>query len=696
MKSLAPILRSILNSYAGILFLARPWAGLGILILSFGVSPHLGISALVCVLSAYIFARGLGLKEDFLRLDYYIYNPLLVGLSIGYFFRVDLLSLLFLILMGIFTFLLTYALSSALGYYFRLPVLSLPFVIGSLMAALAAYHYSNLLVGSLRPPAFLPDISLPLWLEGFLRALGAIFFMPHPLAGLCLAILLFLFSRILIFLAFLGYFSGTLLAWVFTGSAEMVFANPNHFNFILAAMALGGAFLIPSPRSYGLALIAAMLAVPLTEASQIFWEKFGLPAFALPFNLVTLLFLYTLRISGYRWLTTYYRGTPEKTLDHHLTLEKRFPVRIWDLELPVSGRWRIWQGTDGRFTHKGPWRYALDFVITDEEGRTYRGEGLHLEDYYAYRKPIFSPITGRVVEVVDGFPDEPPGSANREHPWGNHLILYDTRGFYVLLAHFSPGTFQVKKGDWVVKGTLLGLCGSSGYSPEPHLHMHVQGTPEIGAPTQPFVFSAYITNGFFRDFALPQEGESVEPAPPERWLKQSLNFLLGQRLRYRVWYEGQEQSPLQIRVEMAPDGSFYLTDGRAKLFFAQRGGAFYFLHFEGSRASPLSYFFMAAPKIPLHLRQDLCWEDRLPLEILFSPLRKELYLFLLSFWPGFFKSRASYRARTKFDFEGRLTFNGKELLTRVKLAPGGGLEEISVEGEKKIKIRREEDYEEEG
>ncbi|QJA06732.1 peptidoglycan DD-metalloendopeptidase family protein [Thermosulfurimonas marina] len=677
MRDFRHIPRSILNSYAGVLFLSHPGAGLLILLLTL-IYPNLGFSALACALAAYGFARILGLKEEFLRLDFYIYNPLLVGLSIGYYFKLCLLSLVFLVLMGIFTFVLTYTLYSLFSYYLRLPILSLPFVLGSLLAALAAYQYSGLFVEGLYPRISLPAPAFPPPLMGFFRALGAIFFLPYPLIGLALFLMLLSFSPILSLLAFLGYFSGTALAIFFTGSASQAFADPGHFNFILVALALGGVFLLPSRRSYLLALLGSAVAFPLTAASQVFWRKFGLPAFALPFNLTTVLFLYTLRLSGSRDLVSYYRGTPEKTLDYHLSLGKRFPTGVWDLELPVSGRWTVWQGPEGQFTHKGPWRQALDLAITDERGRTYRGEGMVLEDYYAYRKPIFSPITGRVITLVDGLPDEPPGSANTDQPWGNHLILYDPRGFYVVLAHFSPGTFRVKEGDWVVKGALLGLCGSSGYAPEPHLHLHVQLQPEIGAQSLPFVFRAYLSDGKFRDFSLPKEGETLEGLPPDKRIRHTMNFLLGEKLIYELLGDNQRLDEVEIRVEMAPDGTFYLTDGRARLYFALKTGAFYFLNFEGSRKSPLYYFLMAAPKIPLGLRPGLSWEDRLPLEIFFPAWRKNLELFLLSLWPQRWRPILRYQALSRLDFEGHLRCNEKTIYTRVRLAEDRGFEKIEM------------------
>ncbi len=691
MKTPVPVINSILNSYSGVLFFSRPLGGLLILLLTLGLNPNLGVSALVCMLSAYAFARLMGLKEDFLRLDFYIYNPLLVGLSIGYFFKIDPLSLLFLVLMGIFTFLLTYGLSSAFAYYLRLPVLSLPFVLGSLIATLASYHYSNLFVKGLyaREVFFLPE--LPLWLEGFFRALGAVFFMPYAPVGLVLFLVLLWASRILALLAFFGYLTGSFIAYLFVGSQEEAFLNPSHFNFLLVAMAVGGVFLVPSPKSYLLALSASAVCVPLTEATRAFWEKFGLPAFALPFNLVTLLLLYALGLSGYRRLTRYYRGTPESTLDYYLTWERRFPSGVWDVDLPVSGRWTVWQGPNGRFTHKGQWRYALDLVISDESGSTHREDGTRLEHYYAYRKPVLSPVNGRVIEVVDGFPDEPPGSANRENPWGNYVVIFDPRGFYAVLAHLSPGTLRVKKGDWVVKGSLIGLCGSSGYSPEPHLHLHLQTGLELGSPTVPFVFNSYLKDGEFRDFSLPAEGDAVEVAPPKRRLKQSLNLLLGQTLRYEVYRNGKFLKEVEFSVEMAPDGTFYLTDGRARLYFAQKGGAFYFLNFEGSEVSYLRWFFLAAPKIPLCLKPALSWTDYLPLHLLLSPAKRALYLFLVSFWPSLLRLEARYEAKDETEFFGRIRLNDARVETRVRLSLSLGFEDVEVKTEGLLVRRKHED-----
>jgi murein DD-endopeptidase MepM/ murein hydrolase activator NlpD len=47
------------------------------------------------------------------------------------------------------------------------------------------------------------------------------------------------------------------------------------------------------------------------------------------------------------------------------------------------------------------------------------------------------------------------------------------------LAHLKHNSVTVKVGDKVKCGQVIGLCGNSGNSSEPHLHFHVQNTPII-------------------------------------------------------------------------------------------------------------------------------------------------------------------------------------------------------------------------
>jgi len=678
----------ILKSYSAILFTSNALVGLALLVLTF-LNPNLGFGGLISVISAYLFARLLGFKREFLRIDYYIYNPLLVGLSLGYLFKISAVSLLFFVIAGIISFLLTYFLATTFSYYLRLPVLSLPFVAVSSLLYLASSKFTNLFVINLYPhtyPEPLP-LNLPLFLEGYLKSLGAIFFSPYVQSGLLIALLLFLSSRILFFLSLVGYFGGAFFQTLLSGSYYASFSDISAFNYILSAMALGGVFLIPSLKSYKFALLASLIAVPLSAGVKVFWESYSIPAFALPFNMVVALLLYALIALGHEKITRVYKGTPERTLDYYLAYLKRFPFTGREVSPPFSGRWLVWQSFDDEWTHKGAWKHALDFVITDEEGKTYKNDGYYLTDYYAFGKPVLSPVDGEVVEVVSDVPDNPPGTVNKENNWGNYVLIYDKRGFYVLLAHFRQNSIAVKVGQRVVKGALLGQCGNSGYSPQPHIHLHAQLVPNVGAPTIPFSLSSYVEGERFVDAGVPKRGIHIEPVYPDKGLFNRLNLMIDQKFIYSVEESGSSPKRLELTVKMAPDGTFYLTDGASKLYFGIKNSTFYFYHFEGSPSSYLKYFFFSASKIPLIPKRELYWEDYLPLLALTSSLKRELFLFLASFFPDRFeiKLRGSFKGNDEIGSVIYTPSEGKKR-ARVVIAKDYAFEEIEF-GEK-IRIRR--------
>ena len=54
------------------------------------------------------------------------------------------------------------------------------------------------------------------------------------------------------------------------------------------------------------------------------------------------------------------------------------------------------------------------------------------------------------------------------------------------------------------------MCGNSGYSPQPHIHIQVQATEEIGSQTIPFSFFGYTISGKFYANNLPEENEIIE------------------------------------------------------------------------------------------------------------------------------------------------------------------------------------------
>ena len=630
---------AILNSYSEVVFL-KGWK-LGAFILAItAVAPNVAVAGLVAVLAAYGFARLIHMEPRFLESGFYTYNPLLVGLSLGYLFKLTPLTLFFVVTAGVAAFVLTHSLFSAVWYYLRLPVLSLPFVLVSSVAYLAAGSYTNLYVGSLYPrPVAAVEAMVPLWLGGFLRSLGAIFFVPSVVAGALLAAALLVRSRILFFLAVAGYYAGTLTLAALGGSPAAAFGDLNAFNFILIAVAMGGVFLVPSPRSYVLALVAVLTSTVLLTSSEVFWSRWGVPVFALPFNLVSLTFVYVLGRVEFP-LMARGSGTPEEILDEHFTGRLRYPGSLRTLSFPFSGTWTVWQGFDGPWTHQGPWRFAYDFVLTDARGETHRGEGLHLEEYLAFRKPVLSPIKGRVVRVVDAYPDNPIGVTDRVNNWGNLVVLRDERDFFVEISHFAEGSIRVREGEWVERGTLLSLCGNSGYSPQPHIHVQVQATENVGAPTIPFSFVGFQADGAFYANDVPPVESRVESLPVEKALENRMDFVLDETYRFRVEgcdatrFPGVREGELELTVRMAPDATFYLDSGKGRLYFGAHEGTFYFYRLEGSDPC-LGALFLALPRLPLAYRRGLAWSDHVPTGVVTSGLRRAFVRLVRSVAPRF-------------------------------------------------------------
>ena len=153
------------------------------------------------------------------------------------------------------------------------------------------------------------------------------------------------------------------------------------------------------------------------------------------------------------------------------------------LALPVEGEWFVFWGGDTKEVnhhHDVPnQRFAFDLLVVDGAGETHKAEGLANEDYFAFGKPVLAPADGVVTEVITGVRDNTPGSMNPYSALGNAVFIEHRQYEVSVLAHFKRGSIKVKVGDKVKRGQLLGMCGNSGNSSEPHLHYHLQNTPII-------------------------------------------------------------------------------------------------------------------------------------------------------------------------------------------------------------------------
>ena len=618
LKEIKKHIVNLLHSYSTLLFIRNGFAGAILLAFSF-LNPNMAVLGLFSWFVSFFFARFIGIDKAHMVHSIYTYNSILVGLCIGFLFTISLLTFLLLAGLSILTLLLSYATFSVFSYYFRLPVLNIPFTVVSTIFYLAAVRYSSLYVEALYVWDKYNIPALPVWLHGLLKSAGLLVFAPHDIGGLVVLITLLLFSRITFFLAVSSFFVGTFFLGLLKGSFLLACSEFAAFNFILTGIAIGGIFLIPAKRTFLLAYIGVVISVFIIDATSVVWSAYRIPVFTLPYNFTVLLFVYVLTQIRYPLINNNIQVSPEKSLLAYLNVYKRFNKSVPAPNLPFLGEWTVYQAFDGEWTHKGAWKYAYDFVIKDEKKKTFKNNGVELNDYYCFGKPIVSPIAGTVVKIMGSLPDNQPGAVNKENNWGNHIIIYSGFGYYVEISHLRQNSLKVREGDIVRTGVILASCGNSGYSPQPHIHMQVQYLPKLGAETVPFFFSNCRTvNRLLRKGENLYQNMKVQPLVYSGKTNNYLQFLLDDLFQYDFFIQGEKNGRLSIKTEMSAVGASYLRleGSKDKLYFGIENSKFIFYSFEGRQKSPLKYVFAAMPRLPLTETAGLAWEEVLPDDIM--------------------------------------------------------------------------------
>ena len=185
------------------------------------------------------------------------------------------------------------------------------------------------------------------------------------------------------------------------------------------------------------------------------------------------------------------------------------------LILPFKGEWTVFWGGDTKelnyHVEYEAQKGAFDIVITDENGKSHNNNGERNEDYYAFEKELIAPCEAEVVLVVDGIKDNKPGEFNPIYIPGNTVILKTINGEYLFFAHFKQNSIVVKQGQKVKKGELLGLCGNSGNSSEPHLHFHLQNVEDMNKATgaKSYFEEIYVNGELKKDYS-PIKNEKIK------------------------------------------------------------------------------------------------------------------------------------------------------------------------------------------
>lgn len=146
-------------------------------------------------------------------------------------------------------------------------------------------------------------------------------------------------------------------------------------------------------------------------------------------------------------------------------------------DLPFEEKWLVFWGGKNIFVNYHyeyeQVRYAYDFV-KEKNGFTYRGNPNRNENYFAFNEDVLAPADGLVVASIDGIVDNSPvGKVNESQPAGNFITIKHNNGEYSTIAHLKNGSLKAKSGDKVTAGQVIGKCGNSGNSTEPHIHFQV-------------------------------------------------------------------------------------------------------------------------------------------------------------------------------------------------------------------------------
>ncbi len=184
-----------------------------------------------------------------------------------------------------------------------------------------------------------------------------------------------------------------------------------------------------------------------------------------------------------------------------------------NLILPFNGIWTVTNGGRTAETNshvrppdQGPQNQLFAYDFRNE----HTGTGEKLEDYEVFGKEVLAPGTGTVIQIINGSIDVNPGERDRSVGVGNAIIIDHHNGEYSLLCHFKHNSIKVKVGDEVQQGDVIGFCGNTGNTSQPHIHFNLQDGPLMHrANALPAQFRKIKVNGELKENYEPVKGEKV-------------------------------------------------------------------------------------------------------------------------------------------------------------------------------------------
>lgn len=608
---------------ASSIFMCGSWQVGALLCLTLLFMPRYFGAAMAACLLAGAAAKLLRLPEAMRRDGTLLYNVLLAALAVAWITRGSDLGVVASAGMLVVATLYTLLLSAALWHWFPLraglPPLSIAFavVFGTLLTFFPRWAAASSLLD-----LGLPDEpALPLVVTAFFRSMGTVLFLPNVWAGLAVTGALLLWSRVAVVNAVAGYLGGIAIVTLLEACGLQWLGWFAGHNYLLAGMALGSIYFVPSRSSLALAFGAGSVAALHVAAVQHFLRGSGWEYLPLPYLLTIWSLLCAMRLresSGSLLPTVGVFENPEAAAAAHALANARFPHRNdTHVLLPTAREVTVTQGFDDKLSHRGAWRHALDFEVLDAAGNACPpGCDDDLVRYYTQGLEIRAPGSGEILSAHDGVADNAPGGCNFAQNWGNHLILRLDYGGIVKLAHFTKNGILAKAGQRVIAGELLGYCGNTGRSPVPHVHLHAQSTAEIGAPTVPFCLANFFTragSGLRWNFAgVPRVGDRIAPATASPTVQGTLAHFAPGTATYCLDDKSRVES---LAVTLDEHGHYIFSSGGESLTAVLGLHALQITQSRlNGRSQLLRLLSLAMPAVPYAYQNGMSWEDRVALD----------------------------------------------------------------------------------
>jgi len=653
------------------------------IILSGFLHPNIILSGLMAVLITYLLFQLLKVEQGN-QLKGTIYcNAILLGLYIGTLYLLDPISLLLILLTMGLNISICFTFDSILSLL-KLPLLSLPFSVVAIIISLSTKKYTSLAHANYYFYELSPDFfnNLPAHFGIMLKSLGTFFCISDPAFGLLILASAFLYSPMIAVFLITGFYVGQSMDQFFTFTSNEFSHHYYYFNYSLIFTAIAGVFLTPSLHSIIWGVFATLVTVLISGALASLFSFASLPVMALPFNITAFFIIKTIQIIASQQMNQNPSASPEESIESNRLLKLRHKAPEIGVFLPVSGEWTIQQGFDDSWTHKGKWQHALDFVI-EKNNKTFINQGLELSDYYSFGQAIYSPISGIIVDCISHYNDNKIEEVDNLNNWGNYVIIRSNFGFYVKLAHLKKNSLKIQINSYVEAGQEIAECGNSGYSREPHLHLQVQSSPNVGASTLPFhLLNYYKVDSKIAYFhETPRRGDIIAPILFNFSLYRNLNFKLDEQITFKKTESANiNESKVILTHKLDPKtGRTFWTDGESKLFYHMLGSKFYFYELRGDKYSSLWDLYAAAPTIPMILSQKISFTDYLPLKISQNRVKKILFSFLHLLNVTSELTKGTYEIDPEtLTISGKNQVSGKVKETFLKLDPIIGITEIKV------------------